>query len=42
MTLVIKELIIKGMGTPNPTNHIDDPIVKKELLKYLSQLKKEL
>jgi hypothetical protein len=42
MTLVIKELIIKGVVTKNPSNHADDPIDKKEVLKYLDQMKKEL
>jgi len=42
MTLVIKELIIKGVVTNDPSRKKDDVMDKKVLEKYLNQMQKEL
>ena len=42
MTLIIKELIIKGVVTSTDSKQTVDSVDKKMLFKYLDQMKKEL
>ena len=42
MTLIIKELIIKGVVTNNSSQKTQDLLDKKALLKYLDQMQREL
>ena len=42
MTLIIKELIIKGVVTGSDSKQTVDSMDKKMLLKYLEQMQKEL
>jgi hypothetical protein len=42
MTLIIKELIIKGVVTDTDSKQTVDSMDKEMLLKYLEQMQKEL
>lgn len=42
MTLIVKELIIKGNVTSEHSSLFETSIEKEELLNYLEQIKKEI
>ena len=42
MTLIVKELIIKGVVTKNPSPKREDTMDKKALVKYLEQMQKNI
>lgn len=42
MTLIIKQLVVRGVVTNDTSFRDDDRIDKEELLKFLEQMKKEM
>jgi len=42
MTLIVKELIVRGIVTSDNSIHNESTFDKEELLNYLEQLKKEI
>lgn len=42
MTLIVKELIVKGIVINDPSQISDSELGKEELLQYLEQIKKDI
>ena len=42
MTLIIKELIVRGIVTGDPSQSSDSATGKEEVLQYLEQIRKEI
>lgn len=42
MTLIIKELIIRGIVTEDSSGHAEDSINKEDLLRYLEDMQKSI
>jgi len=42
MTLIIKELVVRGIVTSEDSRLVESSIEKEELMEYLDQLKKKI
>jgi len=42
MTLIVKELIVRGIVTNDPSQVNDSALGKEELIQYLEQIKKDI